>query len=220
MAEIHTHRTFGGSGRASRGMAMLPLLGAAFGGLLIVSGCADTQKEDPVVATEHVCSSCHGMSGNSVSPTFPRLAGQQKAYIVTQLKAFRDHSRADPHAHTYMWGMAAKLDDATIEGLAAFYSSQKVVAGAPADSTDVAAGKKIFEEGVTARDVPACSGCHGDQAQGGDAFPRLAGQHPQYIERQLAAFSSNARANEIMHQNSKNLNETEMRQLAAYLSTL
>jgi len=199
---------------------------AALGGmatvaaLTVLAACATPTKTDAIAGTEHVCSSCHGMNGNSISPTFPRLAGQQKVYIVAQLKAFRDHSRADPHAHTYMWGMAAKLDDATIEGLADYYSSQPVAPGEPSTSADVAAGKKIFEEGVTARDVPACSGCHGDQAQGGDAFPRLAGQHPQYIARQLAAFSSNARANEIMHQNSKNLNEEEMRQLAAYLSTL
>ena len=50
----------------------------------------------------HVCSSCHGPEGHSISSTFPRLAGQQKDYIERQLRAFRDHTRADPHALTYM----------------------------------------------------------------------------------------------------------------------
>ncbi len=69
-----------------------------------------------MAGTVHVCSSCHGPKGRSISSTFPRLAGQQKDYIEAQLKAFRDHTRADPHAKTYMWGMAARLSDPTIDG--------------------------------------------------------------------------------------------------------
>lgn len=191
----------------------------ALTGLLAVSACATNDKQDVVAGTVHMCSSCHGMEGKSVSPTFPRLAGQQKDYLVTQLKAFRDHTRADPHAHTYMWGMAAALSDTTIDGLADYYSSQTPVPGQPDTSPDVVAGKKIYEEGIPDLSVPACGGCHGDQAQGGGAFPRLAGQHRPYIEQQLAAFSSNSRANEIMHDNAKSLTPETERQLAAFLAT-
>jgi cytochrome c553 len=194
-------------------------MGFAFGGLLILAGCSSPQKPDAVVGTVHVCSSCHGMDGRSVSPTFPRLAGQQKEYLVVQLKAFRDHTRADPHAHTYMWGMAGSLSDATIDGLAEYYSSRPPVPRNPGDPADIAVGKKIYEEGIPDQGVPACGGCHGDAAQGGGAFPRLAGQHRPYIEGQLAAFSSNARANEIMHENAKNMTPEMERQLAAFLAT-
>jgi cytochrome c553 len=203
---------------AKQGLRRVPI-GMALSGLLVLAGCQSPQKEDAVAGTVHVCSSCHGMDGKSVSPTFPRLAGQQKDYLVAQLKAFRDHTRADPHAHTYMWGMAAGLDDATIDGLADYYSSRPPVTGVPADTADSAAGKKIYEEGIPEQGVPACSGCHGDAAQGGGTFPRLAGQHRSYIEGQLAAFSSNARANEIMHENAKNLTPDTERQLAAFLAT-
>lgn len=196
----------------------LGLAGAGLG-LLMLSGCAATGQQDVVAGNVHVCSSCHGQEGRAVSPTFPRLAGQQKDYIVAQLKAFRDHTRADPHAHTYMWGMAASLSDTTIDGLADYYASRTPVPGQPDASADVAAGKAIFENGIPERDVPACSGCHGDQAQGGGPFPRLAGQHRPYIERQLAAFSSKARANEIMDQNAKNLTPEDDRAVAAYLAT-
>ena len=203
------------SRRALHGAATGILIGAI--GLL--AGCATAEKPDAVAGTIHVCSSCHGMDGKSVSPSFPRLAGQQKDYLVVQLKAFRDHTRADPHAHTYMWGMAASLSDATIDGLAEYYSSRPPVPGHPADGPDVAAGKKIYEEGIPEQGVPACGGCHGDAAQGGGAFPRLAGQHRPYIEGQLAAFSSNSRSNEIMHENAKNLTLDAERQLAAFLAT-
>ena len=171
-----------------------------------------------VVNTEHVCSSCHGMDGRSVSPTFPNLAGQQAQYLETQLKAFRDHSRADPHAHTYMWGMAARLTDPTIDGVAAFYTAQTPAAGSPSDPAEMAAGQKIFEEGIPSRNVPACKGCHGDKAEGQAVFPRLAGQHRSYLEEQLAAFASQSRANEIMHENSKNLTPAEITQVATYLA--
>jgi cytochrome c553 len=200
--------------------------GAALALALLATGCSSTDKEaavaptnDSVAGTEHVCSSCHGMGGKStLSSTFPRLAGQQDEYLVVQLKAFRDKSRADPHAETYMWGMAARLTDPTIDGLAGYYSAQPPIHGAPTDSAEMAAGKKIFDEGIPASNVPACAACHGEQAQGAGAIPRLAGQHRSYLERQLDAFSSNARANEIMHENSKNLTPQQISQVAAFLS--
>jgi cytochrome c553 len=189
--------------------------------LVAIAGCAAPNKEAAeagVGGTEHVCSSCHGMGGKSLSSTFPQLAGQQQEYLVNQLKAFRDKTRADPHAHTYMWGVAAKLSDQTIDGLAAYYSAQPPVQGTPGDPTLMAAGAQIFKQGIEAENVPACILCHGEQAQGAGAIPRLASQHRSYLERQLQAFAENSRANEIMHENSKNLSPAEIRQVTAYLA--
>jgi cytochrome c553 len=191
--------------------------------LLALAACAGQTSggTDPEVTnTEHICSSCHGVDGKSVSPTFPRLAGQQKEYLEVQLKAFRDKTRADPHAHTYMWGMAAKLSDGTIDGLAALYAAKPPATGAQDASPDVTAGQKIFAEGIAAKEVPACNACHGEGGEGNGAIPRLAGQHRGYVEEQLRNFSSNARANEIMHDNSKNLTEEQIRAVAAFLATL
>jgi cytochrome c553 len=172
-----------------------------------------------VSGTIHVCSSCHGPDGHSVSSTFPRLAGQQKDYLVTQLQAFRDKTRADPHAKTYMWGMAARLSDPLIAGIADYYSRQPPVSGSPANPPEAAAGRKIYTEGIAAESVPACMSCHGEHAEGNSAIPRLAGQHRAYIERQLEAFASMARANEVMHENSKTLTAEQIRDVAAYVQT-
>jgi cytochrome c553 len=180
------------------------------------SGSADST----VAGTLHVCSSCHGPDGRSISPTFPDLAPQQKDYIVAQLQAFRDKTRADPHAQTYMWGMAARLSDPTIDGIAAYYASQTPVAGEPGTSPEIAAGKKIFTEGIPSENVPACMSCHGEKAEGNGPIPRLSGQHRAYLARQLEAFASMARANEIMHENSKNLTPEEISEVTAYLATL
>ncbi len=189
-----------------------------------LAACSTDKGTDQQVAelegTKHVCSSCHGYEGRSISPTFPNLAGQQEEYLENQLHAFRDHTRADPHAHTYMWGMAARLGDATITGLAKFYSTQKPADPETADPKDVQAGRVIFENGIDARSVPACQNCHGAQGEGAGAIPRLADQHADYIDAQLNAFASNSRANEMMHENSKNLTPDEARELAAYVSGL
>ena len=197
-------------------LALVALTVAACGGTVHESGNTDTT----VAGTVHVCSSCHRPEGRSISPTFPRLAGQQKDYLVAQLQAFRDKTRADPHAQTYMWGMAARLSDPTIDGIAAYYAAQTPVAGQPIASPETAAGKKIFTEGIPSENVPACMSCHGEGAEGNGPIPRLAGQHQAYLARQLEAFASMARANEIMHENSKDLTAEQISEVTAYLATL
>jgi cytochrome c553 len=211
-----TVETDGGKARAATAIAFAALLLTA-----CTAGQGENMPSDPHIAgIVHVCTSCHGFEGRSISPTFPRLAGQQQDYLEAQLKAFRDHTRADPHAHTYMWGMAGRLSDADIAGIAAYFSSQKPVAGTPGDPTLMAEGKAIFENGIPDRDVPACHVCHGDHGQGNGIVPRLAGQHLDYIEEQLRNFASNARANAIMHFNSQNLTPQEIEELATYVRSL
>jgi cytochrome c553 len=204
-------------------------LAILFWALSIASGCksaapvaaADAPTTpDQVNGTLHVCSSCHGLDGKSISPTFPRLAGQRAEYIEVQLKAFRDHTRADPHAHTYMWGMAGHLSDPLIHALAAYFSTQSPAGATPGNPVETAAGKKIFEEGVLDRDVPACQACHGEKAEGVDAIPRLADQHRAYLIEQLNNFASNARANEVMHDNSKSLTPNEIQAVATFFAGL
>ena len=165
------------------------------------------------------CSTCHGAGGISVSSTFPNLAGQQAAYLEVQLKAFRDRSRADPHAQAFMWGMAAQLTDSTIADIAAYFAAQPPAKGTPGDPAEIAAGKKIFEEGIAAQQVPPCQSCHMKNAEGNAVFPRLAGQHRGYLEKQLEVFATGLRANPIMHENAKNLSALQISQVAAFLSS-
>src|SRR6516162_1107088 len=205
----------------------IPLTALFLTALVVVACGGATQApqaagEPPpdIAGIVHVCSSCHGPSGRSVSSTFPRLAGQQKDYLIAQLTAFRDHTRADPHAQTYMWGMAARLTNPTIAALAAYYSAQPPFPGTPDDSPAAAAGRKIYTAGIPAEGVPACIACHGANGGGNSTIPRLAGQHAAYIERQLEAFASKARANEIMHQTSKNLTAEQIPDVAAYVASL
>src|SRR5215469_6056612 len=164
-----------------------------------------------------VCGTCHGTTGNSTQPKFPRLAGQNRSYLVGQLKAFRAQTRGDPDAISYMWGMASELDDATIEALAAYYAAQKPEPSSSGGSPLVTPGKDIYQHGIGSEGVPACSSCHGPDAHGLQEFPRLAGQHAQYVLKQLASFQSNMRNVAIMHGVALNLRSPEMQAVAAYL---
>jgi cytochrome c553 len=173
----------------------------------------------------YYCSACHGPDGRSTSPNFPRLAGQRKDYIVAKLNDFRNDTRTAPHAQTYldylvMWGLTAQLNPPTTDAIAAFYASQPPVAGEPAISPQIAAGERIYAEGIPSEKVPACVSCHGVRAQGNDSIPRLAGQYQAYLARQLQAFASWGRHNVIMHANAMNLTPEQINEVTTYLATL
>jgi cytochrome c553 len=202
----------------SRWTLLATLLGAA--------SCHDIEHsrrtDDPAVGGRtialQVCSNCHGANGVSVSPAFPKLAGQQKEYLVNQLMDFRAHRRSDPNAQRYMWGFT-HLSDAQIGQLATYFSSRPPPAGGPGDPVLVDNGRAIFRSGVPDRGVPACSACHGAQGEGAGEFPRLAGQHADYIVKQLVVFqhAEQRPRGEVMNAICVKLTAQEMRSVAAFL---
>ena len=167
-----------------------------------------------------VCGTCHGVDGNSKNPMFPRLAGQHAWYIEQQLKEFRDHTRGDPYAVAYMYGMAGELSNATIAALAQYFSHQTPGPGTPHPAAVIAEGNEIYHHGIPSQGLPACAACHGPQALGSKVFPRLAGQHAEYILKQLASFRSNMRKVAIMHGVASTLHDGQMKAVADYLESL
>jgi cytochrome c553 len=191
--------------------------------LMVVLSCAasaELAQDDARKMATQTCSPCHGPRGESISSAFPRLAGQQGDYLEGQLKAFRDRTRGDPMAQAYMWGMASQLDDATIRGLAAYYASQKPVRGKSPDAKLAQQGKSIYEAGVPGGQ--ACATCHGNDGEGKGTIPRLAGQHAEYLVKQLVLFKSQLRADTnapIMHNISSGMSFDQMEAVAAYLGS-
>ena len=212
----------GGSARKTVGTRRLLLLtgavllaGAASGVRADEIDPADRARAETIAVT--VCGTCHGVDGNSIQPKYPRLAGQNANYLAAQLKAFRSQTRGDSDAIAYMWGMASQLDDTTINALAAYYAAQKSEAGARGDQASIARGREIYQHGIAAEGVPACSSCHGADAHGMQDFPRLASQHAQYLLKQLGSFQSNMRKVAIMHGVAQNLRLPEMESVASFL---
>ena len=164
--------------------------------LVLCVGCSTLERSrdigNPAVSgatlAAQVCSNCHGIDGNATSPNFPRLAGQPEAYVTLQLKSFRAHDRRDPAGFEYMWGLSRALTDAQIDGLAAYFHAQPPKRNPAGSGPLAAAGKVIFEGGLPDQHVPACTSCHGANGEGHDQFPRLAGQHADYVIKQLNVF--------------------------------
>ncbi len=107
---------------------------------------------------------------------------------MEQLRAFRGHDRLDPAGYEYMWGLSRHLTDEQIEGLATYYAQQQPSPNVLAAPGSIADGRSVFESGVPDKNIPACATCHGALGKGNEQFPRLAGQHADYLVKQLLVF--------------------------------
>ena len=191
------------------------------GSLLCLSLGAGAQNADLARAEEIVggrCFLCHGLKGESASAVFPRLAGQHWEYIAKQLADFKSGKRASET----MKPQTEDLTPAEMKALGHFFEA-KVVGPRPArDKELLAVGKFIFERGNQFSGLAACSTCHGPKGLGTPQLPRLAGQHPRYIEDQLKQFNKRERTNDnaVMHTIASKLSELETHAVAEYISTL
>jgi cytochrome c553 len=153
----------------------------------------------------------------------PRLAGQQPEYLKNQLQAFIDRRRTNP----VMFNVAHVLNPPMLEGLSTYFKNldPKPLGGAPKEL--MAEGKTIYEEGIPSAEVPPCTSCHGPDAKGADAFPRLAGQLNDYVYRKLTNWDKERGQDKAKPDNSAimqpiahNLKDAQIKAVAAYLSSL
>lgn len=201
------------------------LVGAAFVTALLVSAAGSAAAHDPITPEQvveraiHVCNACHGDGGDSKSPIYPKLAGQPAIYLADQMRAFRAMKRSDSSAQAYMWGISALLDENTIEGLADYYEVQPITPGKPGKPALVERGRQIFDQGIPASNVRACAKCHGEDGEGESVFPRIAGQHAEYIVKQLQEFRTKLRPHGVIMANRvvKPMTPEDMEAVAAYL---
>lgn len=177
---------------------------AALGCSVLVAAAG--AAEAPQVARN--CIACHGDGGVSDNPQWPTLAGQNAGYLEGQIKAFRDGERENPA----MMPFVAKLSDADIADLAAYYSRQEAVASGNGDPEQVEAGRQL---------AGYCSACHGYAGRPAtDEWPVLAGQHAPYLKAQLTSFKRGERVQPLMQAALKDLGEKEFAALAAYYSQM
>lgn len=199
------------------------VLGMAFA-VPAMAGDAEAGK-----ALSTPCAACHNADGNSLAPNFPKLAAQGEKYLLKQLKDIKSGARALPE----MTGQLDAFSDKELEDLAAFFASQPpTLAGAKDDEELLALGQKIYMSGNAKAGVPACSGCHSPTGKGNApaSFPRLSGQHADYIAKQLRDFRAGAeyadkgRHNDgdskIMRMAVERMSDREIEAVANYVSGL
>jgi cytochrome c553 len=136
------------------------------------------------------CTACHGLNGNSVNPEWPVIAGQNANYVTDQVMRIKTGMRTGP----LMQPMVKDLTEQDIADLAAFFSTQTPV-GHEADPSYWKAGQKLFRWGDAARNIPACSSCHGPLGRGNPAagYPALQAQYAVYTMKQLDGYANDSR---------------------------
>jgi cytochrome c553 len=194
-------------------------------GVFSTAAYADAVSRGSFEAKIGYCQDCHGPSGQGYRGFYPipRLAGQQTEYLENQLRAFVEHRRTN----NIMFNVAHTLSPSMIRALATDFRkfNPKPIGGAPKNL--VAAGKRIFDDGVPEANIVACAACHGPDATGKDQFPRLAGQLYPYVVKTLTNWGkergqipgrpdTSAVMKPVVH----SLTKTQIEAVAAYVSYL
>lgn len=171
------------------------------------------------------CGGCHGMDGNSALADFPNLAGQNQRYLVKQIQDIKGDANGVRREVPTMTAMVANLSDQDIEDIAAFYAAQTPTAGAARQAL-VELGEQIYRAGNRETGVAACTACHAPRGQGNTpaGFPRLSGQHPKYLAKQLMDFRSGSRSNDgdgaMMRDVARFMSDAEIEAVSSYASGL
>lgn len=179
----------------------------------------DASAMSGVAMADQVCSLCHGLTGESASPMFPKLAGQQKEYLTLQLGDFKRHMRSDTSGARYMRGFDHLTETQIIE-LADYFSRQSPMK-AEADTAD-ARGASLFRNGIPESGLARCGSCHGAGGEGNGRVPRVAGQHAEYAIRQIKVLQQTdlRPRDDSMKPANHSLSEADTESVARYMATL
>jgi len=187
--------------------------------LALCIGLTPAAAADAPAVVQTICAACHGADGNSIAPTFPRLAGLQVEYIEKQLKEFLSGKRKNEMMAPSLEG----LKSGDVGPIAAYYAQLKPAPGTAGDATLSKAGKALYDDGNTDTGVPACAGCHQPEGVGNERYPRLAGQFASYTAAQMTAFKSGTRTNDkarVMRAVAERMSEQEIAAVAEYIAGL
>ncbi len=153
------------------------------------------------------CTGCHGEAGVTKTPGMPSLVGFDPKYFVNSINDYKNGQRKNE----LMKSMAAAISDANAKNIALFFALQK-----PAPAKTPAPGDPVAGKAAAA----SCAGCHGEQGVSGTpTTPSLAGQDAEYVAAALRAYKDGTRSNETMKGLATALDDSAIKDLAAYYAT-
>jgi len=161
------------------------------------------------------CAACHGVNGEGATDgTVPALAGQSYTVVAKQLVDFRAGVRHDERMEHFSDRRHLSFSQPVAD--VAIY-----IAGLPPVAASNGPAGSNLAQGAMAY-ARACARCHGELGEGKEdtLAPRLAGQHSEYLLKQLAAATNGVRPAMATSHARPALSEDERRAVAAYLSTL
>ena len=195
--------------------------------LLAATGWAGASRAatvpDTIAQRVVACAACHGKEGRATRDGyFPRIAGKPAGYLYNQLINFREGRRRYP-AMNYM---VANQSDAYLREIADYFASLQLpyppAQAALADKATLERGRSLVIGGDAARQLPACTACHGDRLTGMQpAVPSLVGLSRDYLNAQFGAWRSGTRhasAPDCMGDISRKLTPDDIGALSAWLA--
>lgn len=191
--------------------------------IVILLSALNVLAIDPPKASE-ACVACHGVDGNSITPLWPKIAGQHEKYLLQQLLEYKKGESGNRN-NLVMLGIVADLNEAELAELSKYYSKQTVSPGM-ADAASLELGKKIYRGGIPSKGIPNCgSSCHGPQGRGNKLgrIPSLSYQHAEYTADQLKKYRSGERKgvnNPVMEQIAARMSDEEIEAVSNYVSGL
>lgn len=178
-------------------------------------------------AKSQTCVACHGADGNSLITQYPKLAGQHEKYLIKQLKELKLGMTSGGKQGRYepvMGAMAMPLSEEDMADLAAYYASLPISNNSTPENV-VDEGKVLYTAGDSERGLTACIACHGPRGNGTElsGFPKISGQHADYIKAQLEKFRDGDRNNDMnamMRDVAKKLTDADIDTLSKYVGGL
>jgi cytochrome c553 len=171
-----------------------------------------------------LCATCHAADGNSTIGSNPRLAQQHAHYLSKQLVDFtvRSGEQKPARENAIMNAIAAGLSDQDRLDLSSWFASQTAKPDEARNRDTLELGQRIWRAGLPEKSLPACSGCHNPTGAGiPNQYPRLAGQHAEYLEATLKAFRDGTRHNSVpMQQISARMSDAEIRAVSDFIQGL
>ncbi len=201
-------------------IASFPLIFGAMSGTALAGNMAGDAVAGKTKSA--ACGGCHGFDGNSPISMYPKLAGQNEAYIVKQVKDFKANTdRQNP----IMMGMVAALSDADAADIGAYFQAQSLKDAATFDADEIAAGREMYKGGDLQKGIPACQACHGPKGAGtaGIGYPQIGGQYVEYTLAQLNAFKNGTRKNDdkkLMRSIVEKMSDADITAVANYIASL
>ncbi|WCE29781.1 c-type cytochrome [Vibrio sp. SCSIO 43137] len=173
------------------------------------------------------CAACHTATGNSLITQYPKIAGQHATYLAKQLKDLKLGATSGGKKGRYdpvMSPMAVALTEQDMKDLGAYYASLPISDNSTPEDV-VEQGKVLYLSGDAERGLTACVACHGPRGNGTElsGFPKISGQHADYIKIQLDKFKSGSRNNDLnamMRDIAALLTEEEIDTLSKYVGGL
>lgn len=198
--------------------------------MLFGAGMAHAETGEPSLlgdakageAKAAVCGACHGSDGNSADAMYPKIAGQNEAYIARQLVQFKSGARANP----IMAPFASTLSPQDMHDLGAFFATKQATPG-QTDEAFVERAQHLYRAGDAKLGIPACMACHGPDGRGmaGSAYPQLSGQWADYVVAKLnewragTSWGSDDHA-KVMPDIANKLSDSDIAALASYVQGL